>query len=269
MTTVADSVKPEVKAAKRGWNYRSALWWLVVIAYGIANIFLHKQVNLVAARLIDLMGLSQFMWTTRILILAGALVILFFRRNFLRNPARLKRVLIFISLGVVFDLSFVIYASERVHYPQYALLTWIAYHAIGKPLPAALLSFLFGYLDEAHQHWIIYANDPTAYFDWNDNFLNLLGAVSTLLLLPEGIIRRVARRKIFAAIGIWVLAMSLLILLFNPDAPLMRDHHSNSFWLTSGIQTHYHVLNALEGTILLGVAWIIIIGYYWPDKSHE
>jgi hypothetical protein len=268
MAVVAEAAKPDVKKERQGKNYRLGFWWLTVIAYSAVNILAHEQVNNFAKWLIQVMGLSAFFWTTRILTLGGVLIILFCRRHFLKEPERLKKVVLFIVIGLALDMSLVIFASERVHYPQYALLTWIAYPAIGKPLPAALLSFLVGYVDEAHQHWIIYAKDPTAYFDWNDNVLNLLGAVSTLVLLPEGAIRKASKRNILAATVIWIAAMGLLVWIFNPDPALMRAHHSSSFWLTSDVNTHYHVLNTLEGSILLGISWIILIGYYLPDEAH-
>jgi hypothetical protein len=268
MAVVAEAGKPDVKRERPEKRYRLAFWWVMVIAYSAVNILAHEQVNDFAKWLIQVMGLSPFFWSTRILTVAGVLVILFCRRHFLRQRERLKAVVLFIVIGLALDMSLVIFASERVHYPQYALLTWIAYPAIGKPLPAALLSFLVGYVDEAHQHWIIYAKDQTAYFDWNDNVLNLLGAVSTLVLLPEGSIRKSSKRSILAATVIWIATMVLLVWIFKPDAALMRAHHSSSFWLTSGVNTHYHVLNALEGTILLGVSWIVIIGYYLPADAQ-
>jgi hypothetical protein len=61
--------------------------------------------------------------------------------------------------------------------------------------------------------------------------------------------------------------MRLLVFLLNPDAMLMRSHQDTSFWLTSNIRTHYHVLNALEGSILLGIMWILVFGYYWPSRQ--
>src|SRR5215471_14225293 len=165
---------------------RSTMWWLAAIAYGVANIVFHEQVNQIFEWLARVMGISLFLWSMRLSALAGAIFVLIFRRNFLKEPGTLKRLLIFIPVGVVLDLSLVIYASERIHYPQYAILTLIAYKAIGKSLPAALFSYVVGYVDEAHQHWVLYANDPIAYFDWNDIVLNLLGAIAPLLLLPEG-----------------------------------------------------------------------------------
>jgi hypothetical protein len=71
----------------------------------------------------------------------------------------------------------------------------------------------------------------------------------------------VSKRNIAAAAMVWISLMILLVFLFHPDPVLMRAQESNSFWLTSNIKTHYHVLNALEGSILLGVAWIVTIGF--------
>ena len=244
------------------------MWWFLAIAYAVANIFLHEQVNHLVERLIELMGLWPFMWTARLSALFGTILFLVLgRHNFLRNPDRIKKLLIFIPVGVALDLSLVIYASERIHYPQYAILTLIAYKAIGKSLPAALFSYVVGYVDEAHQHWVLYANDPIAYFDWNDIVLNLLGAIAPLLLLPEGPLHKIQKRNIFAAIVFWIIGMRLLVFLLNPDAMLMRSHQDTSFWLTSNIRTHYHVLNALEGSILLGIMWILVFGYYWPSRQ--
>ena len=245
------------------------MWWLAAIAYGVANIVFHEQVNQIFEWLARVMGISLFLWSMRLSALAGAIFVLIFRRNFLKEPGTLKRLLIFIPLGMALDLSLVIYASERIHYPQYAILTWIAYKAIGAPVPAALFSFVVGYIDEGYQHWVLYAKQSIAYFDWNDIVLNLLGVLSALVLLPQGTIRKVRYRKMVVATILWILAMGVLVIWLNPDPVLMRAHKDTSFWLTSNIKTHYHVLNTLEGTILLGVMWIITIGFAEPLPLGE
>ena len=240
-------------------SVQSAMWWLVAIAYGVANIIFHEQVNQIFEWLAKVMGISLFLWSMRLSAVAGGVVVLALRRKFLKEPGALKRVLIFVSLGMALDLSLVIYASERIHYPQYAILTWIAYKAIGAPVPAALFSFVFGYIDEAYQHWVLYAKQSIAYFDWNDIVLNLLGALSALVLMPRETLQHVRYKKMTAAAISWILLMGALVFLLKPDRVLMRAHSDTSFWLTSNIKTHYHVLNTLEGTILLGLIWIIAI----------
>ena len=114
----------------------------------------------------------------------------------------------------------------------------------------------------------LYANDPIAYFDWNDVVLNLLAALGGLVLLPQENVRKVPTKRILAAAGAWTLGMSLLVFLLNPDPYLMRSQKTDSFWLVSSVKTHYHVLTATEGTILLGVVWIVTAGLYWPDRSR-
>jgi hypothetical protein len=260
MPEVAELIKAD--AVPRQGNLRSAMWWLAAIAYGVANVIFHEQVNQIFEWLARVMGISLFLWSMRLSALAGAIVVLGLRRKFFKEPGTLKRVLIFIPLGMALDLSLVIYASERIHYPQYAILTWVAYKATGAPLPAALFSFVVGYVDEGYQHWVLYAKESIAYFDWNDIVLNLLGVLSALVILPRAATRKVRYGKMVTASVLWILSMSLLVLLLNPDPVLMRAHKDASFWLTSNIKTHYHVLNTLEGTILLGIMWIITIGYF-------
>ncbi|PYS19651.1 MAG: hypothetical protein DMG17_01680 [Acidobacteria bacterium] len=209
------------------------LWWLAAIAYGLANILLHEPANDIAKRLVVVLGLQLFLWSTRAFFLAGAVLVLFLCRHLLRDSQTVRRLLIFIPFAAALDLSLVIYPSERIHYPQYAILTWMAFKAGGQALPAVLLSFIFGYLDEANQHWVLYANDPIAYFDWNDVVLNLLAALGGLVLLPQENVRKVPTKRILAAAGAWTLGMSLLVFLLNPDPYLMRSQKTDSFWLVS------------------------------------
>jgi hypothetical protein len=260
MPDVADVIKAD--AVPRQRNLRSVIWWLAAIVYSFVNILFHEQVNQIFEWLARVMGISLFLWSMRLSAVAGATMVLAFRRKFLKEPGTLKSVLIFVPLGMALDLSLVIYPSERIHYPQYAILTWIAYKATGAPVPAALFSFVVGYVDEGYQHWVLYAKESIAYFDWNDIVLNLLGVLSALVLLPRGTTGKVRHRKMVEAAIFWTLLMGLLVFLLNPDPVLMRAHKDISFWLTSNVKTHYHVLNTLEGTILLGIMWIITIGYF-------
>ena len=255
-----------------GWNFRRIFWWLFLVAFGAGNILLHEQANEAARQIVRLMGLSPFLWSTRLLAVAGVTTVLFFLRGRLfRNRAKLKRIAMLFPFALALDLSLIIYPSERIHYFQYSMLTWIAYKAIGKPLPAALMGFLFGYLDEAHQFWVLYANDPRVYFDWNDVILNLMAAVAALVvLLPETHpVRKVPKQCVIAAVALWIVAAALLVTALNPDPHLMGNQNRSSFWITSGIATHYHATTALEGTIIVGIILILTVASYWPALSSR
>src|SRR6267142_1604820 len=270
MSKAAEAETPASETGRSGWNTQPFIWWLFLIAFGAGNILLHEQANDIARRLVQSMGLSLFLWSTRLLAVAGAMAALFLGRRFLRNRARLNRLLLLLPVGLILDLSLLVYPSERIHYLQYGILACIAYKATGKTLSAALIAFIVGYLDEAHQFWVLYANDPTVYFDWNDTVVNLMaGIAAVVVLLPEEPVRRLPVRRLFSAIMLWILAASLLVFSLNPDQYLLGNQDRKAFWITSGVETHYHVLNALEGTIILGIILILTIGYYWPDPSRS
>src|SRR5947209_19873425 len=88
------------------------LWWLAAIAYGLANILLHEPANDIAKRLVVVLGLQLFLWSTRAFFLAGAVLVLFLCRHLSRDSQTVRRLLIFIPFAAALDLSLVIYPSE-------------------------------------------------------------------------------------------------------------------------------------------------------------
>ena len=252
-------------------NYRPVMWRLFFVTYGLGIILLHRQANLLAGRLIEFLGLPSYLLSTRLLASAGAVTTLvFLGKNLskLKDRARLKELLIFVPAALTLDLSFISVPIERIHYPQYGLLTWIGYKATGKPFNAAVMAFVIGIADEAHQYWVLYANDRIVYFDWNDVVLNLIGVLAALLFfLPREPASKAPKKYLFAAIVLWILTVNLLVLLLNPDRYLFRDDPykgSSSFWITSNINTTYHVMNSSQGLTFLGLVLILIIGYWFP-----
>ena len=76
-----------------------------------------------------------------------------------------------------------------------------------------------------------------------------------------------------AAMILWTLTAVLVVTVLNPDRYLVRDDpysvatgahiaRAGSFWITSNINTNYHVMNTLEGLVSLGVMVILMIGYH-------
>ncbi len=255
-------------------TFRSVVLWLFLIGYVVGIIWLHKAGNQTAARLMTFLGLEPYLWSMRALAWIGAAGICFWLvRHFYRNPARFRRLLVLIPIAVVMDLSLIVVPVERIHYVQYGFLTWVAYKATGKQALAGLMGFVIGAVDEAFQYWILYAGDPVIYFDWNDIALNAMGVLAVLLfVLPGEPLGNLPKKPVFAAIAVWILAVSLLVFAFNPDQYLVRNdpyEGKGTFWITSGINTTYHVMSALEGLILLGTIVILTAGYYLPSQSSS
>jgi len=251
-------------------------WCGLALALAAANVLMHKRGNETAGSLIGIMGMTPYLWTARALGVAGLLMaILALGRNLMQSPARFKTFLVFLPVAVILDLSLISVPIERIHYVQYGVLTWLAYKGIGKPLPAAIFAFVVNILDEAYQYWVLYAEPRHIYFDWNDIVLNLVGILIVLLFFlpePEGP-RRVPAKPMVAAVILWTVTAVLVVAVLNPDRYLVRDDpysvatgahiaRAGSFWITSNINTNYHVMNTLEGLASLGVMVILMVGYH-------
>lgn len=254
--------------------FRSAALWLFLVGYVAGMIQLHKAGNQTAARLMTFLGLEPYLWTMRVLAWVGiACICVWLARHFYRNPEKFKRLLLLIPIAVVLDLSLIVVPVERIHYVQYGFLTWLAYKALGKPALAGLVGFVSGVVDESYQYLVLYAGDPVIYFDWNDITLNLVGVLAVLMfVLPGEPPGKLPKKRILAAIVAWILAVSVLVLVFNPDQYLVRNdpyEGKNTFWITSGINTTYHVMSALQGLILLGMILIPTTAYYLPNRSRR
>src|SRR5947207_14572339 len=101
------------------------LWWLAAIAYGLANILLHEPANEIAKRLVVVLGLQLFLWSTRAFFLAGAILALFLCRHLLRDSETVRRHLVLIPFVTALDLCLVIYPSLRHHSPAYQIPAWL------------------------------------------------------------------------------------------------------------------------------------------------
>jgi hypothetical protein len=237
------------------------LWWAILAVYMAAIILLHRRGNEAAGKLIGLMGMEPYLWTARIGAMVGiALIFLWLGRRLLKTPQRIAEVAIFTGIAAVLDLSLISVPIERIHYLQYTVLAWLAWKAIGTELPAVLVAGVAGAVDEAYQFWVLYGNDPVVYFDWNDIVLNLLGGlIFVFVFLPREPLRNIPVKGVVAAMLAWVGAVGLLLSVWNPDPYLIRNDPyggGSSFWITSGINTNYHVMNTWEGLVSLGILLI-------------
>lgn len=255
-------------------NAVSIFLWTITIIYMIGIILMHRRVNELVDLVKEMLGLSSYLLVSRaagLIVILGVLFWLYKRIVF--SPGRLKMLLLFIPLAFVADLSLIVVPIERIHYLQYGLLTWLCYMASRNAFPSALMAFVSGVVDEAYQYWVLYADNHDVYFDWNDIALNLMGVLAVLFFFlpikePAG---KALKKPVFTAIFLWILTINLLVFLLNPDQYFVRDDPykgATSFWITSNINTHYHVMNTLEGLIFLGIVLILTVGYYLPSQSR-
>ena len=71
--------------------------------------------------------------------------------------------------------------SERIHYPQYAILAWGLYHLLDSRVLSLSLAGLLGTLDEAYQAFVLYRSRALP-LDVKDVLLDLMGAAMGLVI---------------------------------------------------------------------------------------
>jgi hypothetical protein len=250
----------------------SILVWVLVIVYVVGVILIHRMGNDFFNILKKLMGLTIYLIFLRVIGVVGVTAaIIYFGKTILNDSKKLKLLPLIIPLLLMADLSFISVPVERIHYLQYGFLTWAMFKATGKQFPAALLAFSCGVVDESYQYWVLYADNMKVYFDWNDIGLNLMGVIMVLFFVLPGINQngKVLRKPVLASLVLWVAGVLLIIFTLNPDQYLIRDdpyEGISTFWIATKIGTHYHVMNSLEGLLVLGTTIILIAGYYWPNR---
>lgn len=252
------------------WTSRSILWTLLTAAYSVTVVLMHRQANLMAGRLSELWGMSLYLFGSRVVAVIGGILVLLLLirgRGLFESRTRLLSLLVFLPVAAVFDQALISVPIERIHYPQYALLAWMAYKATGRPFSAVMIAFLVGYADETFQYFVLYASDRFVYFDWNDILLNLTAALGVLLFfLPEiPPPREFPRKKVIRGLLIWVASVGLVTTLWDPDRYLLGNQ-GDAFWVVTNIDTTYHVVKAREGLLLLGMILIVAVGYYMAPR---
>ena len=115
------------------------------------------------------------------------------------------------GLVVLIRKLFIVYATEFVHFAQYALVGALVCWAIDRgrrPVVAFLATVALGALDEVWQHYGLHAGEKYHWMDWSDIVLDALGAAGGILpyvtlarlrgeRLPDT--RRAARTAVAAA----------------------------------------------------------------------
>lgn len=163
--------------------------------------------------------------------------------------------------------------SEMVHFPQYALLALLIFPIL-KNIPETLFATIFlGILDEGYQYFVL-APEKTAYMDFNDIWLNTIGAGFGVLLtgvIFPGILN--PKSKYFTPHGLIPKGLILLAFIFglmyfseflgytverNPNAIyyIFKEYPTN-YWTEADFDVKYHIVRPLEGLLAVFMfCWI-------------
>lgn len=159
--------------------------WLLVGCYCVAVVLLHEEVQLALTPLFH--RWTYYGYELRLVVawfllgtpLAIAVTLGIYRAHGWRGLGGWAALVVAIC---IMDQWFLFSQSERVHYPQYAVLFLGLRYLLGSSLPALGLSATVGILDESFQALVLYADRVNNSLDFKDILLNLLGALLGLFM---------------------------------------------------------------------------------------
>lgn len=174
--------------------------------------------------------------------------------------------------------------TELPHFPQYAIMAFLVYPLCGSVVETVWWTTCLGAIDEWYQWQILFPERPSQY-DFNDVYLNtigaILGVVLLLRLLPREVRPRMphaawARRLItFPAVRVMLAAFVAAMLLYgtgklalyprqapHPWMVLSRRGPRPSRWVKPSTTLEKWVLEMrpLDGAVLLLVTHLCIAG---------
>jgi hypothetical protein len=158
----------------------------IVAVVTVGNLFLHKPISDLCDAAFAALG--RF-WYERISIAAiGGLSVVAAlpgarrRLRHLRSGRPLAALLGTAALTAAAQRWLLVSNVELIHFPQFALVAALLSVAGFDPMAAWLGATAAGVLDETYQHLVIYKGVAGTYFDFNDIFLNAVGATWGVLL---------------------------------------------------------------------------------------
>lgn len=172
----------------------------------------------------------------------------------------------------------VIYATELVHFAQYALIAFLLARGLGgcRPQAAFLLATGLGALDEIWQHYGLAAwlgGNHMHGLDWSDLILNGLGSCGGVLVLSTSArARRLdlvpSTRLLYRAVGGVALVLGPFLLL-DPEtwSWIFGYYWYHPFWMELENDKAVHWLTPGEG-IPLTIAALLVLGLIVEPRRH-
>ena len=225
-------------------------------------------------------------------ILIFALVILFLfsiylfsRIRKLEEPQYPIAFFTFCFWGMVVSLNMLIIVNiEIIHFIQYALLAILIFPLSRSFFTTIVLVMFLGAIDEAYQYYFL-SPERTNYYDFNDVILNLLGAAMGMIFLRShaGINSiLVDNVKSFRKSWIIYFSISLIITLLIWQRDLIQNGinalgfdldwadfgavliriQTTSFWTEIPPQILYHVIQPMEGFVIITVLLFVFSFLY-------
>ena len=232
---------------------RAAGWWVAAAAVMAGSLLLHLPVSDLFDGLARRYGFTEYDLATRAVFLAAGLAIAWWlwRAPAPSRAAVRRAALCLAAVIAVAQALLAVNGIEAIHYPQYALLSWVLVRARLPWESAWVLATGLGAVDELWQ-WGMLQRAVPGYLDWNDVVLNGVGAALGVLMtarLAGAAGRGPLVRGRVVAVSIGVAALGALA-----AGPLV----TRPFYRPTPGGRWFHLLSPFEAVVVLAVCWGVV-----------
>jgi hypothetical protein len=250
---------------------------------------LHDEVTTLMIKLRNTLGRdaynSYIAWIFLVILLAFVAHLAYYigkesRKKLYYTLAAGVSILMVISFRVI-----MVYSIEAIHFLEYCMLALLLFPVLKSYGDTVFLVAILGTLDEMFQYRFL--TPDFEYFDFNDCFLNLVGAGAgaVLIFTTAGDVIRVKYRKWYKSPGILTAAGLLIIFILlritgkitiNPAGPdggnwfsLNRKDVYGDFWKEAYKGRYFHLLRPYEAIVFMYFCFIAFFLLDYLPGSRE
>lgn len=269
-------------------KYKPIAILLATVSY-LSIVTFHDEVTQLAIRLRNAVGRDLYNAYLADFFVVLLLVVLALLAWHIARSRRiwLNSILVSVIAGLmIFSFQYLLtYSIEAIHFVEYMIVAILLFPVLRSYGETVFWVMILGILDELFQYFFLVPEFE--YFDFNDNFLNLLGAatgaIAVFVLAGDAIEIKNRRwyRSPAVITGITLLALFSLMLItgkmtLNPTADgsswfsLNRVAMTGGFWKEAYPGRSFHILRPMEGLVLY---YLVFAGFFvldwWEEKRRK
>lgn len=257
--------------------------FLIAILYFALVILPHEWIGVNINKAFSVMSRDQYnqiILTLFCSILIGLFIVLY--KRLMAHPNKVKLLGFFaftIACIIIVSKYLFVINIECVHYIQYAIGAILLFALLEHYFVSLFIAFIIGVFDEGYQYFYL-SPHRTDYFDINDIITNLLGAAFGLLILKTfGIPQSKNNKKMmkrgfllpFIVISsslIFLLQTNVLSVFPSADRFMLVRKLQTGFWTTVPPKVSFHVVQPLEGLVIIVFLFAVYFYCFSPKAAR-
>lgn len=247
---------------------------LLVLIYYLLVVLPHETFGAWVARTLDKpLGKDTYNLVIMCMGLVGFGAYLYLIKKGMKSKIYSKSTWMYLALTlglIVFCINVLMVVNvEMIHFVQYAIFAFLIFPLFQNYQATLFYATIFGAIDEAYQYLVL-APEKYNYYDFNDVFIDMIGAILGLILIRAYGIRDKETTKPFYKRSVFIGLISLLSLILlsfllgwtslhvdpNLDTPFpLIKNRKPGFWTIVYPRIKFHIVRPWEWILLTLGLW--------------